>query len=379
MIHEDDLRRLLADAAESAPAPGRGPEALLDAVASQADVTPARRRPPRRLLAAAAAAAVIAVVAVGATLSGDEDSSSTFTETGQAVGDTEGAGGATASAAGTAGGSEEADDLVETAAPLDEAAPDRSLAAPTPAPGSSGGAGAGGAPTQPTPPADGAKIIRTGSLDLEVREGAFAGTVERIIAQTTGLGGYVAESTTSESGDSPSGSITVRVPGESFDTLLADLRELGEVRGGSSRGTDVTAQFTDVAARLTALQATRDRLATVLSEASNVPDILSVQDRITAVQIEIETVQGQQKLIEDQTSFATLAITLGEPGAEIIDIKADPDNGLGGAWDDARRRFGDAIEGIVAWSGSAAVVLIVGLLLLAISRLAWVGVRRRLI
>jgi len=141
----------------------------------------------------------------------------------------------------------------------------------------------------------------------------------------------------------------------------------------------VTAQFTDLTARLTALQATRDRLATVLSEASNVPDILSVQDRITAVQIEIETVQGQQKLLEDQTSFATLAITLGEPGAEIIDIQTDPDDGLGGAWDDARRRFGDAIEGIVAWSGSAAVVLIVGLLLLGLSRIAWVGVRRRMV
>ncbi|MEO6317807.1 MAG: DUF4349 domain-containing protein [Acidimicrobiales bacterium] len=376
MIHEDDLRRLLADAAESAPAPGRGPEALLDAVASQARVTPARR-PPARMKLVAAAAVVIAVVAVGASLTGDEGTSS-FTETGQATGDAEG-GGDVAPGAGTDGGSDEAERLVENAAPLDEGEPDGDLASRPEALRSAAVPSAGGGPAQPAPPTDGARIIRTGSLDLEVREGTFAGTVERIIAQTTGLGGYVAESTTSESGDSPSGSITVRVPGESFDTLLADLRELGEVRGGSSRGTDVTAQFTDLAARLTALQATRDRLATVLSEASNVPDILSVQDRITGVQIEIETVQGQQKLLEDQASFATLAITLGEPGAEIIDVQADPDDGLGGAWDDARRRFGDAIEGIVAWSGSAAVVLIVGLILLALSRLAWVGRRRRLV
>jgi len=232
---------------------------------------------------------------------------------------------------------------------------------------------------EPAPPTDGAKIIRTGSLDLEVREGAFAGTVDRIVAQTTGLGGYVAESTTSESVDSPSGSIVVRVPGSSFETLLADLRELGEVKAVSSKGTDVTAQFTDLSARLSALQATRDRLSTVLSEAATVPDILAVQDRITVVQVEIETVQGQQKLLEDQTSFATLAITLGEPGAEIIELDANPDDGLGGAWDEARRRFGDSIETIVAWSGSAAVVFIVGLFLLGISRLAWVGLRRRMV
>lgn len=117
----------------------------------------------------------------------------------------------------------------------------------------------------------------------------------------------------------------------------------------------------------------------MLSEAANVPDILAVQDRITQVQVEIERIQGQQRLLEDQTSFATLAITLGEPGAEILEAESEPDEGLGKAWDDARRRFGDSIESIVSWSGSAAVVLIVGLLLLALSRVAWVGLRRRLV
>ena len=227
-------------------------------------------------------------------------------------------------------------------------------------------------------PTDSAKVIKTGSLDLEVREGAFDGTVDRITAQTIGLGGYIAESTTSESSDSPSGTIVVRVPENSFETLLADLRKLGEVKAVSSKGTDVTAQFTDLEARLTALRATRDRLATVLSEAENVPDILAVQDRITDVQVQIEQIQGQQAVLKDQTSFGTLAITIGEPGAEVIKVDSEPD-GLGKAWDDARRRFGDSIEGIVSWSGSAAVVLLVGLLLLAFSRVAWVGLRRRMV
>ena len=60
----------------------------------------------------------------------------------------------------------------------------------------------------------------------------------------------------------------------------------------------------------------------MLAEADTVTDILAVQDRITAVQIQIEQVQGQQKLLEDQTAFGTLAITLGEPGAEIIEAES---------------------------------------------------------
>ncbi len=365
MITEDDLRRLLQDAAESIPPPGRAPEELLASL-STPTVTPARRRPPRLKLAAAAAAA-IATVALVATLATDSTTSDT-----QSAADLD-----------TSDGSGELTEASTTTVPV--GAKDLldcegcSVANPVaPSAVDSSDEGAGPATPAVGQPTDSAKVIKTGSLDLEVREGAFDGTVDRITAQTIGLGGYIAESTTSESSDSPSGTIVVRVPENSFETLLADLRKLGEVKAVSSKGTDVTAQFTDLEARLTALRATRDRLATVLSEAENVPDILAVQDRITDVQVQIEQIQGQQAVLKDQTSFGTLAITIGEPGAEVIKVDSEPD-GLGKAWDDARRRFGDSIEGIVSWSGSAAVVLLVGLLLLAFSRVAWVGLRRRMV
>jgi hypothetical protein len=308
-----------------------------------------------------AAAAAIAAVAIGLTgfQTAANDSSASFRETGAAISGEGSDQRYAEDGTGTDGGVASAPVPV---APAEEAA--------------TSGAGGTGSVGQA---ADTAKVIRTGSLDLEVREGAFQSTVEQITAQTVGLGGYIAEATTSESSDSPSGSITVRVPGESFDQLLSDLRKLGDVKAVTSKGTDVTAQFTDLAARETALVATRDRLDAVLAEADTVTDILAVQDRITAVQIEIEQVQGQQQLLEDQTAFGTLAITLGEPGAEIIEADPAGDGGLGGAWDDARRRFGDNIETIVSWSGSAAVALAVGLGVLLLVRLVWVGARRRMV
>ena len=84
MITEDDLRRLLADAAESVPPPGRAPDALLAAVADQAAVKPARRRPPRLKLAAVAAVALV-VVALGGTLVMSDSPSERFTETGAPI------------------------------------------------------------------------------------------------------------------------------------------------------------------------------------------------------------------------------------------------------------------------------------------------------
>ncbi|MGQ0433334.1 MAG: DUF4349 domain-containing protein [Microthrixaceae bacterium] len=376
MIHEDDLRALLAEAAEAVPPPGRAPQALLDAVAEQAAVAPARQVPRVRL--AAIAASVVLVVALGAALVSTDESSDvassgvTFEESGAAIG------------SGT-GSDADGFSISRSTLSADEGTMDAPPAAAIAGDGAGGG-GSGPVAADASPfqsaevavaQADSAKIVKTGSLDLEVREGAFDGVVDRITAQAIGLGGYIAESTTNESSDRPSGSLVVRVPAESFDSLLTGVRKLGDVKAASAKGTDVTAQFTDLAARLTALSATRDRLSAVLADAKNVPDILAVQDRITNVQVEIERLQGQQRLLEDQASFATLAITVGEPGSERLELESN--DGLGNAWDDARRRFGDSLEAIVSWSGSAAVVLIVVLLGLVIGRLAWVGVRRRMV
>jgi len=128
--------------------------------------------------------------------------------------------------------------------------------------------------------------------------------------------------------------------------------------------------------RLKALVATRDRLSAVLAQAATVGDILAVQDRITQVQTQIEQLQGQQQVLADQASMATLAITLGEPGSTVTEPEPDHEGGLGQAWDTARRRFGDGIEGLVAWSGPLAIVLIVAAILCGLGRLGWVLVRR---
>jgi hypothetical protein len=221
-------------------------------------------------------------------------------------------------------------------------------------------------------PQDSAKVIKTGSLDLRVKKGAFDSTLSAITAKVTGLRGYVADSTTSSADRSRSGTITVRVPADSFDQLLGDLRRLGEVRGQTEKGTEVTAQYTDLQARLAAQVATRERLNAVLAKASTVPDILSVQDRITEVQTQIEQLQGQLRVLDDQTAMGTLAVSVSEPGAKPVVVPRPDDRTIGSSFAEAWHRFGDGVEALIAWSGGAAVVLLV---LLLVAGVAWLGWR----
>ena len=303
MIDEDDLRQLIREAADSIPPPGKAPEKLVGGAHDPGRAPRpgiGRERAATALKVAAAAVVLIGLVAGIAALGGG--SRQRFNDVGASLDKAEsGAGG----------------EHRRRAARPRALRPRWPTGAGAPAPG----------PSPAAPPTDNAKIVKTGSIEIQVRKGGFDAAVARITSESVGLGGYVARSETSESSDQPSGSLTVRVPVDSYETLLANLRELGKVGSVTSKGTDVTAQYTDLEARLKALVATRDRLSAVLAQAATVGDILAVQDRITQVQTQIEQLQGQQQVLADQASMATLAITLGEPGSTVTEPEPDDEGG----------------------------------------------------
>jgi len=242
--------------------------------------------------------------------------------------------------------------------------------------GSAGGsAGVSGGVAISPPPGDSAKIVKTGSVQLEVSHQRVGSTMTRLAGLATGLGGYVADTKTAEGEDDPSGSVTLRVPVDTFDQLLGQVRALGSVKSSTTHGQDVTAQYTDIQARLTALTATRDQLLTILHKATAIGDVLAVQDRINDVQTQIDQLQGQQKMLDDQTSMASLSVDVAPKGTA-AGIPQKP-SGISRAWDDARRGFTTGVEDILAASGTALVILLALVALAVIARYAWVTARRR--
>lgn len=220
------------------------------------------------------------------------------------------------------------------------------------------------------------RVVRTGEVELEVARGRFGAVLDRLSALATGRGGFVTETATSEQ-KAPSGTVTLRVPTREFDGAVSEIRRLGTVVAASSRGQDVTAQYTDLEARLKALDATRDQVLLVLGKAQSIGDILAVQQRLDAVQTQIEQLQGQQKVLGDQSTFGTIAVSVAERRAGTR--PAGPPSGLARAWDDARHGFASGVESILAGSGTALVVLLCLAALAAATRLVVAVIRRRLV
>jgi hypothetical protein len=246
---------------------------------------------------------------------------------------------------------------------------------------SQAGAGAPG----PLGPVDAAKIVKTGTLDLQVPKDTLRTTVSRVTGVTVGVRGYVADSRTDYGSDAATAEITIRVPVDAFEAAIKQIDQLPDVKvlSDSENGSDVTAQYTNLQAQLNAATVERDSLLQVLAAANNVPDILSVQDRVEAANSQIDQLQGQINVLNDQASYSSIAITVAEkhvvkPAPVAAKPKA-PATGLSKAWQDARQGFSNSIEWLLARSGGALIVLLAALALVFGIRYLYPVIRRALL
>jgi Domain of unknown function (DUF4349) len=204
---------------------------------------------------------------------------------------------------------------VGTPAGVNASAGDRA-AAPLPAPAglpqaqpaaTSGPAAAGGPEAQLLK--DDARIVRTGTLQLQVKDLAAAiGAARTAIGS---VGGYVGASRESSDGD-PVAEITYRIPSARWDDALDALRRLAvKIVGENTQAVEVTGQLVDLGARIRNLQASETALQGIAAKATKVNDVLEVEARLTDVRGQIEQLSAQQAQLTDQVSYGTLTVTYG--------------------------------------------------------------------
>jgi hypothetical protein len=255
----------------------------------------------------------------------------------------------------------------------------QALSAPEAMGGSSGSATGSGPVLSPAvgTPSDTTRIVETGDISLQVTKGGVPATVDKLSTLATSLGGRVASSNSQTYGDSPSASVVLRVPVATFQQALAKAQSYGKVVSSSTSGEDVTSQYTDQSARLHALQASRSSYLTLLSRASSIGEVLSVQQRIDDVQQQIESLQGQLKLLADQSDLSTLTVSVSEKVAPSF-VPTKPESGIGKAWHDGVHGFTSGFERIIAGSGTALLLFLCVGVVIGIVRVTYKITRRRL-
>ena len=161
-------------------------------------------------------------------------------------------------------------------------------------------------------------VIKTGTLDLQVS--SVNDGVAAAAAKIAALGGYVSGSQQAGEGDRVTATVTYRIPADRWEDSLAALRGLAiKVVSEKTDTQDVTGQVVDLSARIANLQATERAFQDVMTKATTISDILTVQAELTKVRGDIEQAMAEKQHLTGQAAFSTLTVGFSlKPEAAVI-------------------------------------------------------------
>lgn len=162
-------------------------------------------------------------------------------------------------------------------------------------------------PIQPSPGAN-RKIIRNAQIRIRVSDFAKSGKgIEQAVQQ---LGGQIASSNETKSGNSIENALIIRVPSARFDALLALLlKESIYTDTKTITSEDVTRHYVDVEARIRSKKAVEETYLKLLKQARTVADVLKVEEQLGQIREEREVQEAELRQLKDEVALSTINLS----------------------------------------------------------------------
>ena len=200
----------------------------------------------------------------------------------------------------------------------------------------------------------GRKLIKTLKLTIETLD--FDQSVTALEQLVSEAGGYVESSTVNgqsyQSSSLRSASYTIRVPVSELERVEGSLAGIGSITSTTSNVNDISLQYADTASRVEALRTQRDSLLSMLSQATELDDLLTIQDHLTNVQYQLDSYESQLRVMDNQVDYSTISLNL----KEVKIYTPEPQNDSFG--DKLSRTFRNSLKRIGAFFEDLAIFLL---------------------
>ena len=225
------------------------------------------------------------------------------------------------------------------------------------------------------------KEIKNGSVSLSVKD--VAKSYADLSALVTSIGGY--EFSKNEYGGSYGLTVdlVVKIPPEKLKDFESGLKKaVGEdaIRHYQVSSEDITSDYYDTATHLDSLKNTLDRYREMIKDAKTVTDMLAIQQEISDIEIEMDSLAGEIRMWDRLVEYATMSVNIysNETPAERswrFDTASDFFNAIGNGFMSVARGLGTFVLWLLVALVSALPVLIPIAIILLIIR--WFVRRRR--
>lgn len=156
------------------------------------------------------------------------------------------------------------------------------------------------------------KIIKTAELKLKVKNVKRATAQIKILLEK--YNAYIANLRYENTSYQKQNNFTIKVPKAYFDVLLDSISTYAEVLDYENVSTqDVTEEFLDIETRLATKLQVKERYETILKKkAKTVEDVIYAEEKLGAIQEEIEAAQGRLKYLSNRVMSSTIHVKLYE-------------------------------------------------------------------
>jgi hypothetical protein len=175
-------------------------------------------------------------------------------------------------------------------------------------------------------------VVVTGTVTVTTQKPLAA--ADKAVSIVEAAGGRVDGRTENAATDGNEGSATLvlRIPAAKLTPTLDALKKLGRPDQVSIDATDVTTQTQDLGARIDALRASIARLLQLEASATDTTNLIAIETAISDRQGELESLEAQQRGLDDQISMSTITLDLRSDAAAPPIKPADFWSGLGTGW-----------------------------------------------
>ena len=222
------------------------------------------------------------------------------------------------------------------------------------------------------------KLIYSASATVETTE--FDRTIEKLSALVEQYGGFVESSSingsnyyTQSRGYSSEryASYVIRVPSGKFSALMGSLSTLGNVPYSHTYTENITAQYYDTDARLSAYQTQEARLLEMMEAAETVEDLIAIEEKLTELRYQIESLQSTLKNWDRQVAYSTLDLEVQEVIEYTPESRMSYGQELALALTNGLRRTGEFFKDLLLAIVGALPVLVILAVVLAILIPVW--------
>lgn len=154
------------------------------------------------------------------------------------------------------------------------------------------------------------KLIVTGNLNLETMN--LDELLDKLNESINKYGAYVQDSSINTSGYRRIYEAAIRIPAENYEEFLSGVKGNGNVTYYHENTKDITDTYTDLNAKLTSLKAQEERVLEFYKEAKTIDELMSIEERLSNIRYEIDSIENQIKNYDLQVAYSTLYITVSE-------------------------------------------------------------------